>query len=115
MMTDSKISPVFRIEDVDNNQIDFGIVVGKTNYGNEQEIAYLDDIIDANNNKLNNLNSEIDRLTSHADKVDCIVAIASGVLAAVVDSLWVGEFSLEAGKAWSNKTVNDFVMEVAKS
>lgn len=44
-----------------------------------------------------------------------MVAVASGILSGIVDSLWVGEFKMERGKAWSNKSVNDFVMKVAKS
>ncbi len=64
--------------------------------------------------ELDTLNTGIDRLTNHADGVDYAVAVSSGVLAGAVDSYWVGEFSFQRGKAWSNKTVNDFVMKVAK-
>lgn len=68
-----------------------------------------------NNQKLDKLNAEIDRLTNKADGLDYMVAVASGILAGIVDSLWVGEFSMERGKAWSNKNVNEFVMKAAKS
>ena len=64
--------------------------------------------------ELDTLNTKIDRLTNHADGVDYAVAVSSGVLASAVDSFWVGEFSFQRGKAWSNKTVNDFVMKIAK-
>jgi hypothetical protein len=67
-----------------------------------------------NSNKINELNKEIDRLTNHADGIDYIVAVGSGILAGIVDSFWVGEFSFARGKAWSNKTVNEFVMKTAK-
>ena len=45
--------------------------------------------------KLQELNVEIDRLTNHADGFDYVIAVSSGVLAAIIDSLWVGEFSFE--------------------
>lgn len=68
-----------------------------------------------NNNRIDELNKDIDRLTNSADGIDYMVAVGSGILAGLVDSLWVGEFNMERGKAWSNKTVNDFVMKVAKA
>jgi hypothetical protein len=73
----------------------------------DQRILYNQDIIDS-------LNQDIDRLTNHADGLDYMVAVGSGIIAGVIDSLWVGEFDFERGKAWSNETVNDFVINVAK-
>ncbi|MDR0312342.1 MAG: hypothetical protein LBI14_01960 [Treponema sp.] len=67
-----------------------------------------------NSDKIEELNKEIDRLTNHADGIDYMVAVGSGIIAGIVDSLWVGEFSFKRGKDWSNKTVNDFVMKTAK-
>lgn len=68
----------------------------------------------SNNEKIDELNFEIDKLTNKADKIDNTVAVCSGVLAGIVDSLWVGEFKFERGKAWSNETVNNFVLKTAK-
>lgn len=65
--------------------------------------------------KLDEYKSEIERLSNNSDNVDYIIAVSSGVIAAIIDSLWVGEFSYERGKAWSNRKVNDTVMKVAKS
>lgn len=59
--------------------------------------------------------AEIDRLTNHADGVDYALAVSSGIIAGAVDSFWVGEFNFQRGKAWSNQTVNNFVMKVAKN
>lgn len=61
------------------------------------------------------LNAEINLLTNHADHLDNMVAVGSGVIAGVIDSLWVGVFDFQTAKAWSNHQVNDFVMRVAKS
>lgn len=66
------------------------------------------------NDKVAELNVEIDRLTNHADSLDYTVAVASGVIAGAIDILYVGEFSLERGKEWSNEKVNNFVTELAK-
>lgn len=65
--------------------------------------------------ELDNYKSEIERLTNNADTIDYTIAVSSGVIATLIDSLWVGEFSYERGKAWSNKKVNDAVMKVAKN
>jgi hypothetical protein len=65
--------------------------------------------------ELDELNKEIDHLTNHADGIDYMVAVGSGILAGIVDSFWVGTFDFNRGKAWSNKEVNEFVIRVAKS
>ncbi len=67
-----------------------------------------------NDKRIDEINKEIGILTNNADNIDYIIAVSSGILAGMVDSLWVGEFKMERGKAWSNKSVNEFVMKVAK-
>ena len=71
--------------------------------------------IQATQNEIDRLNLDIDRLTNHSDRVDNLVAVGSGLLAGLIDAFWVGEFNFERGKAWSNHTVNDFVMRTAKA
>lgn len=65
--------------------------------------------------RIDELDQQIDRLTNHADHIDNWVAVGSGLLAGMIDMFWVGEFSFERGKAWSNHAVNDFVMKTAKA
>ena len=74
---------------------------------NEEAIEESESIIEK-------LNQQIDKLTNHATGVDYTIAIGAGIIGGIIDSLWVGEFSLKRGKSWSNRTVNEFVMEVAK-
>ncbi len=74
----------------------------------------VDEALSSNNKRIDELNKEIDRLTNSADGIDYMVAVGSGVLAGLIDSFWVGEFSFENGKELSDKKVNDFVMNVAK-
>lgn len=69
----------------------------------------------AGQSKIDELNKEIDRLTNHADGIDYMVAVGSGIVAGIVDSLWVGAFNFERGKAWGNDKVNGIVKKTAKS
>lgn len=63
---------------------------------------------------IHDLDTEIDLLSSHADKLDCLVAAASGLLCGMLDILWVGDFSLERGRDIAEDKVNDFVEKTAK-
>ena len=49
-----------------------------------------------------------------ADKIDYLLAVASGTIAAAVDIFYTGEFSLEEAKQWGNDTTNKFVKRMAK-
>ena len=57
---------------------------------------------------------ELGRLTNTADGVDYAVAAASGIVAGIIDVLWVGEFSIERANQWGNKQVEKFVVKVAQ-
>lgn len=61
------------------------------------------------------LNTEIDRLTNHADGLDYTIAVASGIFCGMIDSFFVGEFDFSNAKEWSNKTIDDFVVKTAKN
>lgn len=61
------------------------------------------------------LNREIDRLTNKADKTDYIFAACSGMLSGIIDSFFVGEFSLDSATGWGKSKVDTFVKKVAKS
>lgn len=60
------------------------------------------------------LDSQIDLLQSHADSLDYVVAISSGVLCALLDTLWTGTFSLERGRKLASEQVGSFVLWSAK-
>jgi len=74
-------------------------------------LSDIDKRLSAINEKVNIVNAEIDTLTNHADGVD--YAIASGVLAGLIDSTLVGEFSFARGKEWGSSQVDQFVQNVA--
>ena len=60
------------------------------------------------------INQELERYTNHADKTDYALSVAGGVLAGLVDSLFVGEFSLEYANQWGNQQAEKLVLKVAK-
>ena len=70
--------------------------------------------IDHLNTELARVNQELEHYTNHADKADYALAVTSGVLAGLVDSLFVGEFSLEYANQWGNQQAEKLVLKVAK-
>ena len=60
------------------------------------------------------LDSQIDLLSSQADKFDYLVSIGSGVLCGALDILWVGEFSLERGRGIASDKIEGLVTKTAK-
>lgn len=70
--------------------------------------------IDHLNTELARVNQELEHYINHADKTDYAFAVASGVLAGLVDSLFVGEFSLEYANQWGNQQAEKLVLKVAK-
>lgn len=60
------------------------------------------------------LDRQIEQLSSQADSWDYFVSIASGLLCAALDILWVGEFDLSRGRGIANEQVNNFVKKTAK-
>lgn len=107
----------------DDFEVEFGIVATKNESESSdlqeqyinQELKDVNDSVLANNTKIAELNREIDRLTNSSDGIDYMVAVGSGILAGIIDSLWVGEFSLERGKKWSNEEAEKFVNKIAQS
>ncbi|WMJ89251.1 hypothetical protein [Anaerocolumna sp. MB42-C2] len=78
-------------------------------------INKVDERLSIINEKIEELNTEIDRLTNHADGIDYTVAVASGVIAGVIDSIFVGEFSFERANDWGTEKTNNFVVKIAQS
>lgn len=66
----------------------------------ETVVDIVEDLWDANINK--------------ADKIDYLLAVASGTIAAAVDIFYTGKFSLEEANRWGNEKTNKFVMRIAK-
>lgn len=60
------------------------------------------------------LDDKIDMLSSHADSLDYIVAVASGLVCGMLDILWVGDFELKNGRDIASEKVDGFVKKTAK-
>ena len=60
------------------------------------------------------LNSQIKLLSSQADKLDYVVAIASGIACGILDILWVGDFDLTNGRNVVSDKTDDFVKKIAE-
>lgn len=63
-----------------------------------KEISDIDERLDFISKRVEELNSEIDTLTNHADGFDYAVAVISGVLAGLIDSFFVGETKIDKEK-----------------
>jgi len=105
----------FEIEICSDDDLD-KVIDDHSCYGQiKSGLERVDDGISRSQRKVDELNKEIEVLTNQADEIDYIIAVSCGLFSGFIDSLWVGEFDFKRGKDWSNKTVNEFVMEVAKS
>ena len=60
------------------------------------------------------LNSQIELLSSQADNLDYVVAIASGIACGLLDILWVGEFDLQSVGSIASDKVDSFVKKTAE-
>lgn len=78
-------------------------------------LASVDEQLEVINAKIEQLNKEIDRLTNHADGLDYAVAVGSGIIAGLVDVIFVGEFSFDKANEVGNDKVNNFVVKMAQS
>ena len=61
-------------------------------------IADIDQRLSVVSDNIEKLNTEIDSLTNHADGLDYAVAVASGVIAGLLDSFFVGETEIDMKK-----------------
>lgn len=71
----------------------------------------VDERLDEIDCQIEELDSSIDKLTNHADKIDYIVAAASGILTGLMDAFFVGKWDFAEAKAWSNKEVNEKIID----
>ncbi|MCR4813935.1 MAG: hypothetical protein K5879_03820 [Lachnospiraceae bacterium] len=55
-----------------------------------------------------------DDRVDRADRIDYLIAVSCGTIAGLIDSFFVGEFSLSKANAWGKDTINKLVIKVAK-
>lgn len=89
----------------------------------EQEVISADvpvevktDDLDAINAKLNEINIQLEESTVNADKLDYAIAVGSGILSGIIDSVYVGDVSIKDNDIkLSQDTVDKFVHKYAES
>lgn len=57
---------------------------------------------------------DFEKEVTKADRLDYEVAAASGLLTAILDILWIEEFSLSEAREWGTEEVENVVIEIAK-
>ena len=57
---------------------------------------------------------EIERLTNSADGIDYAIAVSAGIVAGIIDAVFVKEWDFQGAKAVSNEEINKKVIEFAK-
>lgn len=60
------------------------------------------------------MDSDIDRLTNHADGLDYIIAVTSGIITGIIDATIVGEWNFAEAKKDAYRDTNSKVVEFAK-
>lgn len=63
---------------------------------------------------VNELNTQITRLTNNADGLDYTIAVVSGIISGLIDSFFVGEFSFEKAQDIGKNKVDQFVIKTAQ-
>jgi hypothetical protein len=66
-------------------------------------------------NELVDVYSKTEQLTNHADEYDYALAVSSGILAGMIDSLFVGEWDFARGKKQANIAVNKKIIKFANN
>ena len=64
--------------------------------------------------KIDALNTDIERLTNHADALDYSVAVGCGIICGFIDSFFVGEFDFDEALRKSKERVNKYVKSKAE-
>ncbi len=60
------------------------------------------------------VNKQLERYTFDGCKADYALAISSGILAGLIDSVFVGELSLQKANQWGNEQVKEIVLNTAR-
>ena len=119
------LSPI-RIEEDDSElngeslAVEFEVLAPETGCGDSYKsemasgIAEADKRIESVQAKIDYLNSEIDRLTNHCDGLDYIAAVMCGIVAGIIDSIYVGAWDFKSAKAKANADINKEIEAFAK-
>lgn len=96
-------------------EADIVTCLNNTSVEDQTEIESIYNTINEIQSRIDELNYDIDKLTNHADGIDYIIAVSSGVICGLVDVLFVGDLSLERANEWGDKKVSDIVLKISKN
>lgn len=107
--------------EIDNLRIEYDVLtpidIIKANDSRQRDIAHkiddIDSLIEKNQAMIDEINSDIDRLTNHADGIDYTVAVGCGVLTGLIDVFFVGEFDFEGSRNKVGEKFDEFVNKKA--
>ena len=120
---EEKVNPLVAIKSViDGFEVEYEILPVVANPSNQDErqqridngLAEVDDQLTALNDQLTMLNNDIERLTNQADGLDYSLAVTCGVIAGIIDSVFVGEWDFKKAKKEAYSEINSKVAEFAK-
>lgn len=77
-------------------------------------IASIDEQLNEVQDKISELNADIDRLTNHSDGIDYAIAVTSGIITGIIDATIVGEWNFEKAKEITSEQTYYKVIEFAK-
>ncbi len=80
----------------------------------QQGLARVDTRLTEVENELIKLNTDIDELTNHADGIDYTISVICGIVAGMIDIVFVGEWNFEEAKSESYERINNKVIGFAK-
>ncbi len=80
----------------------------------QDDIKSIDELMAENQRKIEEFNEKIEKYTNHADKYDYMLAVGSGILCGIIDSIAVGEWAFKEEKAIVNEDVNNSIIRFAE-
>ena len=60
------------------------------------------------------IDNKIEMMLNHADKIDYLVSISSGILSGMLYILWCEKFDLSSGRKIADEKINEFVISTSK-
>lgn len=105
----------FQVEYEVLSPIDISTITNQTRREIELALNDVNKQISLCEDKIATLNAEIDKLTNHADGLDYIVAVASGILTGLIDSFFVGELDLSECHEFGSKVIEEKVKKLGNS
>lgn len=78
-----------------------------------EKIDDIDNLIEKKQEMIDEVNSEIERLTNHADGIDYTVAVGCGVVTGLIDVFFVGEFDFVGSREKVGEKFNKLVTKKA--